>query len=77
MTRSWFMDRCNEIWNAAGYPELTGHSFRIGGATELLSRGVQPDIVATQGRWRSHAFLAYWRNVHRILPNFISSAGTG
>lgn len=50
------------------------HAFRIGGATELLLQGVPPDVVATQGRWKSQAFLDYWRQINSILPLFISSS---
>lgn len=51
MTKGWFMARCNEIWVAAGLPDMPGHGFRIGGATHLLLMGVAPDLVAAQGRF--------------------------
>ena len=75
MTRDWFLHRCNKIWVAAGLPDMPGHGFRIGGATHLLLSGVPPDIVATQGRWLSRAFLEYWRWIESILPLFISTSG--
>lgn len=53
---------------------MPGHAFRIGGAMELLLQGVPPDVVATQGRWKSQAFLDYWRQINSILPLFISSS---
>lgn len=74
MTRDWLLGRCNEVWAAAGLAQLSGHCFRIGGATELLLRGTHPDIVATQGGWKSKAFLEYWRKIEHILPLFISDA---
>jgi hypothetical protein len=74
MTKSWFLTRCNDIWKSADLPVLSGHCFRIGGATELLLRGVPPDMVATQGRWKSKAFLEYWRRIESILPIFISGS---
>ncbi len=74
MTRDWFLNRCNAVWVAAGLGALTGHCFRIGGATELLLRGTHPDIVATQGGWKSKAFLEYWRKIELILPLFISKS---
>ncbi|EIW64723.1 DNA breaking-rejoining enzyme [Trametes versicolor FP-101664 SS1] len=74
MTRDWFLDRCNEVWKAADLGEISGHCFRIGGATELLLRGTHPDIVATQGGWKSRSFLEYWRKIESILPLFISSS---
>ncbi|KIK93111.1 hypothetical protein PAXRUDRAFT_145753, partial [Paxillus rubicundulus Ve08.2h10] len=48
--------------------------FHIGGTTELLLQGISPDIIATQGRWTSRAFLQYWRRIETILPLFISSS---
>ncbi|KAG2063440.1 hypothetical protein BDR04DRAFT_941340, partial [Suillus decipiens] len=56
-----FLTGCNDIWKSSNLAALSGHCFRIGGATELLLRGVPPDMVATQGRWKSRAFLEYWR----------------
>lgn len=76
MNREWFMARCNEVWAAAGLQTLTGHSFRIGGATELLLRGVPPEIVQVLGGWKSQAFLEYWRSIDDILPLFISGSFT-
>ncbi|GBE86646.1 hypothetical protein SCP_0905260 [Sparassis crispa] len=74
MTRDWFLNRCNQVWSTAGFEHLTGHCFRIGGATELLLRGTHPDVVATQGSWKSRAFLEYWRKIESILPLFISQS---
>jgi len=53
MTKDFFMRRCNQVWSAAGLESLLGHCFRIGGTTELLLRGVAPDIVQAQGHWVS------------------------
>lgn len=72
MTRDWFLRRCNEVWSSHHLETLTGHSFRIGGTTELLLRGTPPDVVALQGSWKSRAFLEYWRRIEEILPTFIS-----
>jgi hypothetical protein len=74
MTRSTFLSRCNDIWVSQGFPNLPGHAFRIGGATELLLQGVHPDVVSTQGRWSSDAFLDYWCRIDTILPLFIASS---
>ncbi|KIK48498.1 hypothetical protein CY34DRAFT_785608 [Suillus luteus UH-Slu-Lm8-n1] len=76
LTRPWFLSRCNQVWRESGLLELTGHCFRIGGASELLLRGVPPDVVAMQGRWKSRAFLEYWRKIESILPLFITSSFT-
>lgn len=74
MTRDWFLQRCEEVWECAGLPKRAGHTFRIGGATELLLRGTPPDVVAVQGRWKSRAFLDYWRQIEGILPLFITNS---
>lgn len=74
MTRPWFLERVNGVWQSAGLEPLTGHCFRIGGATELLLRGTHPDMVATLGSWRSRVFLEYWRKIECILPLFISNS---
>ena len=63
LTRSKFIHRVNAILKAAnkGYPQVTGHCFHIGGTTFYLILGVPPDMVKKFGRWRSQAFLEYWR----------------
>ncbi|KIK74200.1 hypothetical protein PAXRUDRAFT_176435 [Paxillus rubicundulus Ve08.2h10] len=33
-----------------------GHSFQIGGTTELLVTGVPPDVIKVLGWWSSDAF---------------------
>ncbi|KAJ7145141.1 DNA breaking-rejoining enzyme [Mycena crocata] len=72
MTKTEYLARVNGIWQAKGLLKVNGHSARIGGATELLLRGVHPDVVAQQGRWSSHSFLLYWRKIQSILPLFIN-----
>ena len=74
LSKSNWLARCNEVWTAAGLPPLKAHAFRISGCTELLLRGTNPDIVCVQGRWKSRAFLAYWRKIQKILPLFISNS---
>lgn len=74
MVKSWFLERCHEIWSQFGLLLPSGHSFRIGGATELLLAGVPPEVVAAIGRWKSLAFLLYWRKIEEILPNAVSKS---
>ncbi|KIM34956.1 hypothetical protein M413DRAFT_49102, partial [Hebeloma cylindrosporum] len=59
LTKAAFLARCNQIWTASGYPRTTGHSFRIGGTTELLTSSIPPDVVKSMGRWSSDSFLRY------------------
>lgn len=68
LTRKKLLRRCNEIWTRHGLPEHTGHSFRIGGTTELLLAGVNPDVVQAMGRWTSDAFKVYWRRLDLLAP---------
>ncbi|KAF7296201.1 hypothetical protein HMN09_01088800 [Mycena chlorophos] len=68
LTRSLFLGRCNAIWTSVGYPRTTGHSFRIGGTTELLLNNVPPAVVKAMGRWSSDAFMRYWRSLDIIAP---------
>ena len=74
MKGEWFMARCNEAWASSFPNKLTGHSFRIGGTTHLLLLGLDPFIVMVQGRWKSDAFLSYWKHCEQILLLFIGSA---
>ena len=67
LSKSKFLVWCNNIWLANGESHvLSGHSFRIGGTTELLLRGIPPDVVKTLGRWASDSFLTYWRSVESL-----------
>lgn len=39
--------------------KYSGHSFRRGGATFALESGVPPDLIKTQGDWKSSAYQLY------------------
>ena len=69
MVKKTFMARCNVVWKQAGLSPLTGHSFRIGGCTELLLRGVSHEWVKIQGRWLSDAWMTYIRGTPVLLQN--------
>jgi hypothetical protein len=71
LTTSSFLKRCNQVWHLLGYPHTTGHSFRIGGTTELLIAGIPPDVVRATGRWSSGSFLRYWRSLDDIAPRYM------
>jgi hypothetical protein len=60
LTKYKFMEFCVGVWAGAALAHVLGHSFRIGGAVELLLAGVPPKIVAATGGWTSLAFLLYW-----------------
>lgn len=69
-----FLKFVTGIWSSAMLAHVLGHSFRIGGAVELLLAGVPPEIVAATGGWTSLAFLLYWRRMDEILPMCTSKA---
>ena len=55
--------------------ELTGHSFRAGGATDLYQENIPHEIIKLMGRWRSDAYLIYCRenpavSAHRVAIVF-------
>jgi len=33
--------------------ELLGHSFRVGGAVDMLSKGIPPERIMLRGGWKS------------------------
>ena len=68
LTKNRLLRRCNSIWSKYGLCTFTGHSFRIGGTTMLLLRGVDPLIVKAMGRWSSDTFLCYWRSLEYLAP---------
>ncbi|KLO16817.1 hypothetical protein SCHPADRAFT_847516 [Schizopora paradoxa] len=71
LTSNMFLARCNQVWAASNIPRITGHSFRIGGTTELLTSGVEPDVVRAMGRWSSDSFLKYWRSLEHLIPKHV------
>ncbi len=74
LTKSVFLAFVNEVWLNASLQHIHGHSFRIGGAVELLLAGVPPKVVAVTGGWSSLAFLIYRRRMEEILPMCTSKA---
>ncbi|KAF8123989.1 hypothetical protein EV363DRAFT_1178744, partial [Boletus edulis] len=65
---------CNDIWAGLSLPCMPSHAFHIGGTTEMLLKGINPDIIAIQGHWSLRACLEYWRRIETVLPLFISSS---
>lgn len=74
LTASYFTRRTNEALHAAGRSSVTGHSYRIGGATYYLQLGTPPDHVKVAGGWKSDAFLRYWRELTSIALVFLNEA---
>ena len=46
-----------------GKPNIKAHSFRIGGATNAMSKGIPYSQIQEMGRWKSHAAKRYIRHV--------------
>jgi hypothetical protein len=67
LTRHVLLNRINAILSAKGLDNVMGHSFRVGGTSFYLLAGVPPDVVKAMGRWKSDAFLVYWRFVDEIV----------
>lgn len=76
LTKAAFLRRCNEIWAAQGLAIAKGHSFRIGGTTELLKAGVPPDVVKKMGRWNSDHCLTYWRELQTVGERHAANASS-
>ncbi|KAF7324545.1 hypothetical protein MKEN_00495700 [Mycena kentingensis (nom. inval.)] len=74
LTKDAFLRRCAHIWKLADLLAIAGHSFRIGGSTELLLAGVPCDVVAATGGWTSLAFLLYWRRLEHIVIMHVGKA---
>jgi hypothetical protein len=74
MLKHEFLTFVTSVWKSAHLAHVLGHSFRIGGAVELLLAGVPPEIVAAIGGWTSLAFLIYWRRMEEILLMSTSKA---
>ncbi|VDC01640.1 unnamed protein product [Peniophora sp. CBMAI 1063] len=66
LVRKPALDCINRITEALGWGTSFGHSFRIGGASFYLSKGVNPEIVRLAGRWKSLAYEAYIRAFQEI-----------
>ncbi|KIK44655.1 hypothetical protein CY34DRAFT_784259 [Suillus luteus UH-Slu-Lm8-n1] len=73
LTRRKFLARCNAIWVHAGFKAVTGHSFHIGGTTEMLLSGVPPDVIKVLGCWSSDSFLCYWHSLELLAPLHIEN----
>lgn len=76
LTYSHFTKRVNELLKARDpkHAGLAGHSWRIGGATFYLLADIHPDFIKVIGRWRSDAFLRYWRRIKIIAAKHLTDA---
>lgn len=61
LTRSSLVKKCSAIWVAHGHLGLSGHSFRVGGASFRAALGVPHTQIKTLGRWTSDCYKLYLR----------------
>ena len=54
------------LWRAAGQKgKVAGHSFRIGGITDLAEQGASQALLQAKGRWASDVYRIYTRMTRR------------
>ncbi|CAD6965229.1 unnamed protein product [Tilletia laevis] len=62
LTDSYFIKTVNSWLHTAGRERVTGHCFRIGGATFFFSAEKPLDDIRIRGGWESDAYLVYIRD---------------
>lgn len=61
LTRSALVRLCARVWLAHGWLGLSGHSFRVGGASFRAALGVPHQEIRNLGRWTSDCYKLYLR----------------
>jgi hypothetical protein len=61
LTKNDVTTRLREIWASAGQSNLTGHSFRVGGALLRHALGVSVADICAAGQWKSSCYKLYIR----------------
>lgn len=62
LMRSKLVNKCSCIWIEHGHLGLSGHSFRVGGASFRAAVGVSHDHIKRLGRWTSDCYKLYLRD---------------
>lgn len=62
LTRSFVVSRCQQVWRRHGWNSITGHSFRVGGASLRAALGVDHQDIKRLGRWTSDCYTLYIRD---------------
>ena len=72
MTRRWlhFTLQQYAAINKVRAKDLSGHSFRIGAATELHRNGAPDSVIKMLGRWNSNVFQIYLRHDYNNVKHF-------
>ncbi|EHS64544.1 uncharacterized protein PGTG_22332 [Puccinia graminis f. sp. tritici CRL 75-36-700-3] len=61
LTKSSVRKVLSSSWNRLGFPNLTGHLFRVGGASLHCALGVPVAEICRLGRWTSGCYKLYLR----------------
>lgn len=62
LTRPTVVNRCQQIWREHGWNTISGHSFRVGGASLRAALGVDHEDIKSLGRWTSSCYKLYLRD---------------
>lgn len=62
LTRSSLVNKCAKVWVTHGHLGLSGHSFRVGGASLRAALGVSHEQIKQLGRWTSDCYKLYLRD---------------
>lgn len=62
LTRSVVVSRCRQVWHNFGWDSISGHSFRVGGASLRAALGVDHIDIKKLGRWTSDCYKLYIRD---------------
>ena len=82
ISKGWLRQAIKAAVRSIGLnPRLfSGHSLRAGGATDLFALRVPYGIIKRLGRWKSEAFLIYYRDEadvqHAVFAAFDMLAAT-
>ncbi|KNE91344.1 hypothetical protein PSTG_15273 [Puccinia striiformis f. sp. tritici PST-78] len=61
LTRYSVTSTIGRVWTSIGRPELSGHSFRVGGALLRNALGISISNICVLERWKSKSYLLYLR----------------
>lgn len=62
LRRTVVVQRCQQIWRQHGWNSLSGHSFRVGGASLRAALGIPHADIQQLGRWTSTCYLISLRD---------------
>jgi hypothetical protein len=62
ITRPMAARALDKIWKACGFVGVSGHSFRVGGASIQRALGMPVEQICQRGRWTSDSYKLYLRS---------------